>query len=198
MRILITLSLLLFAALIVLWLRSHSFRDAALWTHYRCHTDGSGSGTSLELYSTTGRIWLTHGSGRLGRPGNIYWDEYYRQADATTGRARVQFSHYPLNQPNLLFALNTGPEVGTSGFGPLRWMTWGQTDPAIPITPHNLHLGISHLLLAALLPLRAACHRILQSRRQYTWTMHNLCPSCGYDLRGTPTRCPECGTVPAP
>jgi hypothetical protein len=50
------------------------------------------------------------------------------------------------------------------------------------------------LLSAAVLPTREAWQRLTARRR----TNRALCPACGYDLRATPDRCPECGAIPSP
>ena len=52
-------------------------------------------------------------------------------------------------------------------------------------------LGIPGALLLCVILFLGRSRRRLRERER-----SGLCPSCGYDLRATPGRCPECGTVP--
>lgn len=52
------------------------------------------------------------------------------------------------------------------------------------------------VLLTAILPALAVTLE-LRTRRRERWLARGLCPDCGYDLRATPERCPECGRTPA-
>jgi hypothetical protein len=47
----------------------------------------------------------------------------------------------------------------------------------------------------SLLPL-AWCALTITVLRRRRRALVGLCPTCGYDLRATPTRCPECGATP--
>jgi hypothetical protein len=55
---------------------------------------------------------------------------------------------------------------------------------------------IPHWFLALIFAILPALHlrALVRSRRLHRIS---LCPRCGYDLRATPDRCPECGAVPA-
>jgi hypothetical protein len=63
--------------------------------------------------------------------------------------------------------------------------------------PGILTIGISWWLIAALsaiLPLLWCLGSWRRLRRKRTH-LKNCCPACGYDMRATPQRCPECGTA---
>ena len=61
----------------------------------------------------------------------------------------------------------------------------------VRIPPYILVLGLT-VLPAVRFARKAAKWRLRRKRRA-----GGLCPACGYDLRATPGRCPECGVAPS-
>jgi len=59
------------------------------------------------------------------------------------------------------------------------------------LLPRGMVLGIPIWLCAFLFAYLA-----LRCFRRLPIPIPGYCPNCGYDLRATPARCPECGTIP--
>jgi hypothetical protein len=81
--------------------------------------------------------------------------------------------------------------VGKSGFA-LGFGYWALDTIPIRMRMYAIpHWSVA--LVCALLPAFRAASLLRSPKRQ----SKGLCPECGYDLRATPDRCPECGTAAA-
>jgi hypothetical protein len=81
----------------------------------------------------------------------------------------------------------------------LGWQSVWQASPPWIIRLAGVSLNLDHLACAALavLPCVWVLSRASSSVRRLARLWSGFCPACGYDLRASPDRCPECGAVPA-
>jgi hypothetical protein len=72
-----------------------------------------------------------------------------------------------------------------------QWLGFGYYRSYLPRVHYLLAPIWVSWALASLLPLGA----LLKAAKRKWRSRSNLCVNCGYDLRATPDRCPECGTA---
>jgi len=127
-------------------------------------------------------------------------DPSYRRTFYLSSDRGVQFFGAIIeSRPPETFSFTTDPCAGEPGW------SWNATTPGIQRRTWGFHydrmyggfllyLYFPHWALAAIgfLPLIPTIYRRLRRRRRLV--MGN-CVGCGYDLRATPGRCPECGIV---
>lgn len=66
---------------------------------------------------------------------------------------------------------------------------------SVTVTEQTWAISLWPLLLASLI---APARLLWRNRRSQRWAQAGRCSTCGYDLRATPGRCPECGEPHTP
>src|SRR5688572_1827230 len=163
------LSLLAFVAVVVLWIRSYSVQD---------HFDWTGKRASAALGSLPGYLYL---------------------ATSNTGSAHVgaeagwHYARIPLDDELRAWAAEDAPRISGGGFRVRREQSTGRQGRTVWSTS----VAVSYwafALVTSVCPAWFAVRWLIDQRRR---GLTHLCPSCGYDLRASPDRCPECGASPA-
>jgi 4-amino-4-deoxy-L-arabinose transferase-like glycosyltransferase len=177
------LSLLLCVAVAALWVRSYRVGDLL------SHITHTGSGfRERSLVSTRGRF------------GWHYNDEQYVGENASRGWASDQ---YGVGREGL--SRGTMSPWRMSPWETLGFYASNTSDTHRPMDPRtrevytrtavrqilNVPYYLPALLTAALPAWWAMSWQRFRRRRRLAL---GLCPHCGYDLRASPGRCPECGT----
>ncbi len=165
------LSLLLCVATLLLWIHSHWWQHAIMYARA-----GEGSYRVSAIAMVPGEVDLVTGTYmgefRSPKPG---WS--YSETDSRHSSLRDFGTFIPGERASGWLL----------GFG----FYYADSDA---VTFHAI--AIPHWFLALLFAIPPALHlrAIIRSRRL---RRAGHCPRCGYDLRATPERCPECGELTA-
>jgi len=196
LNLLTGLSLLLFIATAVMWVRSYRVWDGVgQWYRHTDATNYGGYRVETRLVITFRGVESVDGS--LGF-GAYRWDQtkhspaiFAVEWEPVPNVDRFGFDHIiPAARPARVAFGSADTRVrGGLGF-------YSVTSPNWPVAGGLRAVDIPYYLVALVAaagPAGRFAHALQRRRRG----RRGLCPRCGYDVRATPGRCPECGE-PAP
>jgi hypothetical protein len=159
------LCLLLFVATAILWFRSRTHLDE--FYAYRPLSYRS-------VWSAEGRIYIF-----IWSAPRRFW-----------GEPSMGFSGGDLSRLKYSVAI-------THQFGPFGYHYYHHTPSTNPtsVTPSGYIIMFPHwlVILPLAISLALALRRLIRRRSSRFRAANGLCLRCGYDIRATPNRCPECG-----
>jgi len=159
-------SLLLCVASFAIWVRSYFVSDELSYTLGQIYQSTRQIDESTDVMSANGKIMVSHG---------VY-------APTTNSTPQWSLSRFSPEEsfmgPEALNPMNGGPfslQKDSSGGSTLLFPIWAIAS------------------VTTCLPAAWLFDFFLRRKRRRA---RELCATCGYDLRATPDRCPECGTIP--
>ena len=173
--ILSAFSLLLFVAVCVLWVRSYFVSDELISrTEQLDRRDGQVWNVIDKRLTSSQGWWSDSNFNDAGAP-NTYSSQQQEHARNSVDRSSFEWRSLADPIPMQFVATRFGGQTPVP-----YWLT-----------------GLALTVLPTLWLTRPLRHRWQRRRRKHHIRRTGLCPSCGYDLRATPDRCPECGTTSA-
>jgi hypothetical protein len=199
-NLLANISLLLFTASVAMWVRSYTIGDRYVgWSRYD-NTDGASLvATSFscghgQLSLERIKIQFAHGGALNGF--SIQGMSSLIQRDAGW---QHQGSAVGVELPTIFRRMGGGTQVWQLGFPHYMSHTtsygaagsWGGRALTLPLWVLSAVTGILPVF-----KLKSALATRLRDVRSRRWRRRGLCGCCGFDIRFSPERCPECGAVP--
>jgi hypothetical protein len=175
-------------ALIGAWIRSQSHSDWCLWRWTEVRDSGAVVSVERGLCTMPNGVLLTH----IERPGSQHWVHF-----GEGGRRGRSFSHSAYSAPRLEMSDLAGIQSNWNRLG-FYWRSRRELFPGqIPPDPGAdgwmLAVPFWACVAVLLIPCAVPVRRSLRARTRRQRASRGECEMCGYDVRASTARCPECG-----